>query len=773
MSDHKRPDGSGEPSPTPSIQVSSNNKNNNNKNNDDENDDDITSASPLASSSNVSALSTPLAAAAAAATARGAVVPTAKDRWKLLRRAILRNNNSNSNQTTKGLYSPQDDQEGSSPMLSLHSFIGYQLVQACPIIATEKPTDETKSSAHHQHHQRTDANVVSDLDLALQRLCQVDWDPMWKIDTSLLLSSDYCSDQNEDAKAVESLVQVLHDTILACQAMQELKGPPPGTMTLTLTFTTLLQSNVEDTRSLSSSPPAPALSSSTPSAPPSISDATVLLQQQQQQQCLEFLAKHQRLMESELSKLGLFDSCSISWARATNDEPSHLGKNETITKLVTLQITTKSDHYRQHQTRDIYKVQCYKPKLEGGGSGSNKGNSTTTMMMMTPGTNPFYHLFIRERMTRQHFSLRELASHTGTTANSSNSNKNTAVDNTGNVCIWDAEKTLTWALAQQLLQNQEVHDTDISTKLLPLIEQPDSSSSSSSASASPCPSVGTVLELGIGMAGLAGLFLSQCGAARRVILTDGHDQCVQNNRINVRLTNACTRSLMQSNHATTMSTSASAFQQNHTPECRVLLWALDDHVPDKDLWDCADLTLVSDCTHFEHYHGHLLWTLLQCTKLQTGRIWMCQPERGKSLKRFRNLIEAVNRYRTQQKSDLKVVSNDGHETTTMPAAPVQVGPLVEIMGEPNFPKLEEMHESFLGKPPLGSLNSSSDNKIGVASALDGGGGVCEGGNPFYRPNVHQPRLLVLKKLRSLTEQDRVNMMEHLRQRCVETRSNDE
>lgn len=71
------------------------------------------------------------------------------------------------------------------------------------------------------------------------------------------------------------------------------------------------------------------------------------------------------------------------------------------------------------------------------------------------------------------------------------------VDNTGNICVWPSESLLVLIL----LQNP---------RLRGLIENK------------------SLLELGGGLTGLAGLSLSVLGICNRVLLTDGHPSCVSN-----------------------------------------------------------------------------------------------------------------------------------------------------------------------------------------------------------------------------------------------------
>jgi len=197
--------------------------------------------------------------------------------------------------------------------------------------------------------------------------------------------------------------------------------------------------------------------------------------------------------------------------------------------------------------------------------------------------NNHHKILTRERKSSNtKLSLQELVSH----------HTNAGVDNTGNICVWDCALTLAWALQ---------HEQD-------------------------ALSFRTVLELGAGMAAITALSLAVAnnagdGTSRKIYITDGHADCVLNNRVNMRL-------MMQQQQ-----------QPGATIDCRQLLWTTD--VGSTSL--AADLVVVADCTHFQEYHAALFWTAVSHTGFDHGQIWMCQPDRGNSLQRFLTLIEVVNR----------------------------------------------------------------------------------------------------------------------------------
>ena len=274
-------------------------------------------------------------------------------------------------------------------------------------------------------------------------------------------------------------------------------------------------------------------------------------------------------------------------------------------------------------------------------------------------------LLVRERSPEQVLSMAELTSH----------RRGHAIDNTGNVCVWDCEKTLLWALLQQ---------------------------STASTTSSNKPRSRRILELGAGMAGLVALGLAAATQkASHVTVTDGNPGSLQSNRTHVRLMEAVMRPF------------------GCTVEARLLPWALQSH-EEGDVFDDlqshpAHLSVVSDCTHFEQYHGHLLWTLIQCTVTRQGEIWICHPDRGKTLERF---LDLVRLFVAQQDSNYSS-SSCRHEQ-----------PLLSLQ-KLTFPELEEKHQQL------------------------------ERNDPNYRPNVHRPRIFCISKLREATEEDRSVIIQHM------------
>ena len=213
-----------------------------------------------------------------------------------------------------------------------------------------------------------------------------------------------------------------------------------------------------------------------------------------------------------------------------------------------------------------------------------------------------------------HLSLQDLVSH-----------RTAGVDNTGNICVWDSERTLAYLLYQP-------------EEMRVLVPQ----------------TTRRILELGTGMAGLAGVALALRLAQQQtteeklyVTLTDGHAEGVKNNKINQELTRAYAPSHYDSLEVDT----------------QVLLWTTDIQ---SDL-PPQDMCLISDCTHFQNFHSALAVTILRSLRVG-GRALMCQPDRGGSSDKFTELLMC-----------LKV-------------------PIVEL-AKTSFPVIEDMHEKSLEQFP--------------------------------------------------------------------------
>jgi hypothetical protein len=247
------------------------------------------------------------------------------------------------------------------------------------------------------------------------------------------------------------------------------------------------------------------------------------------------------------------------------------------------------------------------------------------------------------------------------------SHRTTGVDNTGNICVWDSERTLAYLLYH--------HFGD-----LPGLNSPKN-----------------ILELGTGMAGLAAISLGLCliqlqkkekAEPINIILTDGHSDGVKNNSINQHLTKVFSSSKDHPYQSLIVSTD-------------VLLWTT---IPQSTLESPQDVVLVSDCTHFQNFHAALAVTMLRSLRVG-GTAIFCQPKRGNSLENFCTL--------------LKIPQIDG------------------------LASLEWWTHSILEESHKQALQQHSD---------------------VYDQNLHRPKILLVTKLRELTDSDCQQFVSHQKSR---------
>jgi len=267
-----------------------------------------------------------------------------------------------------------------------------------------------------------------------------------------------------------------------------------------------------------------------------------------------------------------------------------------------------------------------------------------------------------------------------------------------------------------------------------------------------------VIELGSGMAGLGGLALAALdhwGPARedggtkvQVLLTDGHIEAVQNNAVNCLLTDALHEregEIVEENESPARGDEAeqsdnygdeereksllgvnTTLHQNNNIRVKFLKW--DDgpvgaaECQSITRQSCFQLCLVSDCLHFEHYHGALFATIGRVVSVG-GIAVLVQPLRGKSLPKFRKLVASVNSL---------FCPNDENGISQLSSIPL----FEEIYIERYDEDIWQQHKSFLAT--YGNL---------------------------YDPNIHYPVLLILKKLRPYDEiRDTAAAKKHMNER---------
>lgn len=186
------------------------------------------------------------------------------------------------------------------------------------------------------------------------------------------------------------------------------------------------------------------------------------------------------------------------------------------------------------------------------------------------------------------------------------SNFTHGIDNTGNVRVWEAEQVLLFYLAQ-MLQKSELN---LDRK--------------------------TILELGGGMTGLAGLGLARICSNNRIntsiTITDGHPDCVANQNTCIAMNQVMDK---RNHHPSPLKNVSS----------RLLRWSVEDKHGDlKCILDtnkeAFDIVLASDCLFFRDFHDDLLWTIENSLKAD-GVVYLLQPRRGDSMSKFLLRAEAT------------------------------------------------------------------------------------------------------------------------------------
>jgi predicted nicotinamide N-methyase len=301
------------------------------------------------------------------------------------------------------------------------------------------------------------------------------------------------------------------------------------------------------------------------------------------------------------------------------------------------------------------------------------------------------HIIWTREPRETRLSLDDLVSH----------RKNNGVDNTGNICVWDSERTLAYLLYHHF------DDFFNQNMIQPQILENENRSGI------------RILELGTGMAGLSAVALGLRLAMRQeehgdrikegnaskdenekeekksihITLTDGNPSGVKNNVVNQYLTKLNSQTMWQGE-------GYCSHYLDLNVDCETLLWTTDLE-SEKERPVNQDVVLVSDCVHFQNFHAALATTALRCLRTGASAIF-CQPTRGPSLDNFLNLLLAAT------------LDKDPIGSTSLLSYTWLSHPIIE----------KEDHEARLHYSHV------------------------------YDKNLHHPKILVITKLREISEEDR-------------------
>ncbi|RWS03951.1 calmodulin-lysine N-methyltransferase-like protein [Dinothrombium tinctorium] len=162
-------------------------------------------------------------------------------------------------------------------------------------------------------------------------------------------------------------------------------------------------------------------------------------------------------------------------------------------------------------------------------------------------------------------------------------------DNTGNICLWPSEEVL----AYYCIKNKELFNDKV------------------------------VCELGGGMTCLSGLIVAATSNAKKVILTDGNERCLQN-----------VRDIVERN--------SGSFGET-VVECTLLKWGNNTDID--RFTDAIDVILCSDCLYYDDGRQPLvntIWSLLK----STGVAVVLAPLRGQTFQQFVELTR--EKFETEQ-----------------------------------------------------------------------------------------------------------------------------
>jgi hypothetical protein len=382
----------------------------------------------------------------------------------------------------------------------------------------------------------------------------------------------------------------------------------------------------------------------------------------------------------------------------------------TISQWQTTTTTTTTVLVQESSCSTKYEVCYYNLNDNGKSTSSNsvEDNFTSEYDSTVLNVNNSCILWTREpRETK--LSLDDLVSH-----------RKTGVDNTGNICVWDSERTLAYLLFHHL--------HDLPAILVSSLKADSTTTTTTTTTTEVC----NILELGTGMAGLAATSLGlrlvlddhstrSINSSRHfnITLTDGNASGVKNNIVNQYLTNLYSQTEQEHPY------------QSLNVNCELLLWdatigLTESSVAASTLYPSSQhVILVSDCIHFQDFHAALAITSLYLLRVGGFAIY-CQPTRGDSLENFVTLLQFANSTPVTGPPPLE------KESTTIST---ERNLLLSFMWW-SHPVLDARHE----------LAIKDDDT--------------------YEESLHHPKILIVTKLRELAESDRQMLIQHQQSRQV-------
>ena len=359
--------------------------------------------------------------------------------------------------------------------------------------------------------------------------------------------------------------------------------------------------------------------------------------------------------------------------------------------------------------------------------------------------------------------------------------KNKGVDNTGNICVWDSEKTLAYLLYNHFddfftmttttgavicnnnydnlntivcschddNDNDDYDDNDIGDTEYEYNKDEKVETSLDNDDRHRHSEV-RIMELGTGMAGLSAVALgfrieirqqqqqqqqqysqpdNECGDDDETN-KDNHENKKTKKSVQIMLTDGNPDGVKNN----TINQYLTRLNSNHNLniKCDILLWTTDCSSNDGNGDDGdQDVILVSDCVHFQKFHAALAITTFRCLRVG-GTAIFCQPTRGPSLDNFLRLLSTATEQPEQQKisvsSPISQSNNNNNNNNSTTKKKKKNSPLMRI--------------SWLSHPIIEQKHQEARSKH----------------NDVYDENIHKPKILVITKLRDMIEEDRLRFI---------------